>query len=139
MDWKCGSIVFFSSGKLQCLFGGNFIKVSLLEEIIEEKFGGIKKISYFCNRVMSERKRTGTMKALVNERIERYLAIEMWKFQSLLTINRQLCSRLRIIVSFSLWKKMLIYSMAWAIALLLADGSFHNLYPVISNSPTLFH
>lgn len=70
-------------------FGGNFIKVSLLEEIIEEKFGGIKKISYFCNRVMSERKRTGTMKALVNERIERYLAIEMWKFQSLLTINRQ--------------------------------------------------
>lgn len=38
---------------------------------------------------MSERKRTGTMKALVNERIERYLAIEMWKFQSLLTINRQ--------------------------------------------------
>lgn len=139
MDWKCGSIVFFSSGKLQCLFGGNFIKVSLLKEIIEEKFGGIKKISYFCNRVMSERKRTGTMKALVNERIERYLAIEMWKFQSLLTINRQLCSRLRIIVSFSLWKKMLIYSMAWAIALLLADGSFHNLYPVISNSPTLFH
>lgn len=139
MDWKCGSIIFFSSGKLQCLFGGNFIKVSLLEEIIEEKFGGIKKISYFCNRVMSERKRTGTMKALVNERIERYLAIEMWKFQSLLTINRQLCSRLRIIVSFSLWKKMLIYSMAWAIALLLADGSFHNLYPVISNSPTLFH
>ena len=79
MDWKCGSIIFFSSGKLQCLF----------EEIIEEKFGGIKKISYFCNRVMSERKRTGTMKALVNERIERYLAIEMWKFQSLLTINRQ--------------------------------------------------
>lgn len=54
-----------------------------------KKFGGIKKISYFCNRVMSERKRTGTMKALVNERIERYLAIEMWKFQSLLTINRQ--------------------------------------------------
>ena len=136
---KCGSIIFFSSGKLQCLFGGNFIKVSLLEEIIEEKFGGIKKISYFCNRVMSERKRTGTMKALVNERIERYLAIEMWKFQSLLTINRQRCSRLRIIVSFSLWKKMLIYSMAWAIVLLLADGSFHNLYPVISNSPTLFH
>lgn len=89
MDWKCGSIIFFSSGKLQCLFGGNFIKVSLLEEIIEEKFGGIKKISYSCNRVMSERKRTGTMKALVNERIERYLAIEMWKFQSLLTINRQ--------------------------------------------------
>jgi len=89
MDWKCGSIIFFSSGKLQCLFGGNFIKVSLSEEIIEEKFGGIKKISYFCNRVMSERKRTGTMKALVNERIERYLAIEMWKFQSLLTINRQ--------------------------------------------------
>lgn len=89
MDRKCGSIIFFSSGKLQCLFGGNFIKVSLLEEIIEEKFGGIKKISYFCNRVMSERKRTGTMKALVNERIERYLAIEMWKFQSLLTINRQ--------------------------------------------------
>ena len=35
----------------------------------------------FCNRVMSERKRTGTMKALVNDRIERYLAIEMWKFQ----------------------------------------------------------
>ena len=29
--------------------------------------------------------------------------------------------------------------MAWAIVLLLADGSFHNLYPVISNSPTLFH
>lgn len=25
------------------------------------------------------------------------------------------------------------------IVLLLADGSFHNLYPVISNSPTLFH
>ena len=51
MDWKCGSIVFFSSGKLQCLFGGNFIKVSLLEEIIEEKLiGGIKirlKISIF--------------------------------------------------------------------------------------------
>jgi hypothetical protein len=51
MDRKCGSIIFFSSGKLQCLFGGNFIEVSLLEEIIEEKFGGIKKISYFCNRV----------------------------------------------------------------------------------------
>ena len=60
---------------------------NLMEKI--SKFGGIKKISYFCNRVMSERKRTGTMKALVNERIERYLAIDMWKFQSLLTINRQ--------------------------------------------------
>lgn len=51
MDWKCGSIIFFGSGKLQCLFGVIFIKVSLLEEIIEEKFGGIKKNSYFCNRV----------------------------------------------------------------------------------------
>ena len=29
------------------------------------------------------------MKTQMNERIERYLAIEMWKFQSLLTINRQ--------------------------------------------------
>ena len=59
MDWKCGSIIFFSSGKLQCLFGGKFIKVSLLEEIIEEKFGGIKKISYFCarNRETIEKKK----------------------------------------------------------------------------------
>ena len=45
------ALSFFSSGKLQCLFGGITIKVSLMEEIIEEKFGGIKKISYFCNRV----------------------------------------------------------------------------------------
>lgn len=83
------ALSFSAVANFNAFFGGNFIKVSLLEEIIEEKFGGIKKISYFCNRVMSERKRTGTMKALVNERIERYLAIEMWKFQSLLTINRQ--------------------------------------------------
>ena len=33
---------------------------------------------------------------------------------------------------------MLIYSMAWAIVLLLADGSFHNLYPVISIVPRFF-
>ena len=39
----------------------------------------------------------------------------------------------------SLKGKVAIYLMAWAIAILLADGSFHNLYPVISNSPTLFH
>lgn len=89
MDWKCGSIIFFSSGKLQCLFGGNFIKVSLLEEIIEEKFGSIKNIAYFCGQSWSRRKRTAAMKTQMNERIERYLAIEMWKFQSLLTINRQ--------------------------------------------------
>ena len=54
-----------------------------------KKFGGIKNIAYFCGQSWSRRKRTAAMKALVNERIERYLAIEMWKFQSLLTINRQ--------------------------------------------------
>ena len=70
-------------------FSNPFQKKSSPNDKKGKKFGGIKKFSYFCNRVMSERKRTGTMKALVNERIERYLVIEMWKFQSLLTINRQ--------------------------------------------------
>lgn len=46
-----------------------------------KKFGGIKNIAYFCGQSWSRRKRTAAMKALVNERIERYLAIEMWKFQ----------------------------------------------------------
>ena len=34
--------------------------------------------------------------------------------------------------------KVAIYFHAWAIVMLLADGSFHNLYPVIGDSPTLF-
>jgi len=61
----------------------------LLDKKHRKKFGGIKNIAYFCGQSWSRRKRTAAMKALVNERIERYLAIEMWKFQSLLTINRQ--------------------------------------------------
>lgn len=84
--WKC---YLFGSGGIRCLFLILFRKNRVLTIKKGKKSGGIKKFSYFCNRVMSERKRTGTMKAIVNERIERYLVIEMWKFQSLLTINRQ--------------------------------------------------
>ena len=47
-----------------------------------KKFGGIKNIAYFCGQSWSRRKRTAAMKTRMNERIERYLAIEMWKFQS---------------------------------------------------------
>ena len=49
-----------------------------------KKFGGIKNIAYFCGQSWSRRKRTAAMKTQMNERIERYPRIEMWKFRNLL-------------------------------------------------------
>ena len=77
------------------------------------------------------------------ERLRRRL-----KFMSVLTLscdrnvevskvskdNMQCCSRYGLITPFSKLEKVSIYLRAWAIVILLADGSFHNLYPVIDNS-----
>ena len=49
-----------------------------------KKFGGIKNIAYFCGQSWSRRKRTAAMKTQMNERIERYPRIKMWKFRNLL-------------------------------------------------------
>ena len=49
-----------------------------------KKIGGIKNIAYFCGQSWSRRKRTAAMKTQMNERIERYPRIEMWKFRNLL-------------------------------------------------------
>lgn len=49
-----------------------------------KKFGSIKNIAYFCGQSWSRRKRTAAMKTQMNERIERYPRIEMWKFRNLL-------------------------------------------------------
>lgn len=51
---------------------------------IAKRFGGIKNIAYFCGQSWSRRKRTAAMKTQMNERIERYPRIEMWKFRNLL-------------------------------------------------------
>jgi len=45
----------------------------------------------------------------------------------------------RIIVSFPYLERVAIYLLAWAIVVLFADGSFHNLYPIIGNSSTPIH
>ena len=49
-----------------------------------KKFGSIRNIAYFCGQSWSRRKRTAAMKTQMNERIERYPRIEMWKFRNLL-------------------------------------------------------
>ena len=61
-----------------------FLLFHLFLQKSEDKFGEVKIISYFCGQSWSRRKRTATMKARMNERIERYPRIEMWKFRNLL-------------------------------------------------------
>ena len=45
------ALSFSAVTNFNAFFIRNFIKVSLFEEIIEEKICGIKKNSYFCHRV----------------------------------------------------------------------------------------
>ena len=65
-------------------FSNPFQKKSSPNDKKGKKFGGIKNIAYFCGQSWSRRKRTAAMKTQMNERIERYPRIEMWKFRNLL-------------------------------------------------------
>lgn len=74
----------FGSGGIRCLF---FILLRKIEHFRKKKwqnFGSNKNIAYFCGQSWSSRKRTAAMKTQMNERIERYPRIEMWKFRNLL-------------------------------------------------------
>ena len=65
-------------------FSNPFQKKSSPNDKKGKKFGGIKNIANFCGQSWSRRKRTAAMKTQMNERIERYPRIEMWKFRNLL-------------------------------------------------------
>ena len=78
--WK---FYLFGSGGIRCLFLILLRKNRVLTIKKGKKFGDIKNIAYFCGQSWSRRKRTAAMKTQMNERIERYPRIEMWKFRNL--------------------------------------------------------
>lgn len=104
--WK---FYLFGSGGIRCLFLILFRKKEHFRKKSGRKFGSIKNIAYFCGQSWSRRKRTVAMKTQMNERIERYPRIEMWKFQNSTMTNSNTAHAMGLLYPFLYRRKVPIY------------------------------